>query len=1297
MDEREGTVLDGGRFRLDARVAEGGFGVVYRATDLQRSQRVAIKVLTLAGESEAQRFVREGSLLARVDHPGVVRGVAVGTTDARAPWLAMEWLEGRDLRALLDQRSAISARESIELVRSVAGALDAVHAAGIVHRDIKPGNIFLRDGDLARPVLVDFGIAACSDEPAITRPGVMIGTPSYMAPEQIMARGDLDQRADLFSLGCVWFETLAGRAPFVAEQVVAVLAKVMLSDAPSLASLGVSVSSALESVLARLLARDSASRLPSARALLSALESIDGRPSMLPPSVTGTRGALTRAELRVRSVLVASSMKSATSGTLPTLELRALNQDFARISAEAERLGVKIYRFADRSWSAVTDEEGRDARDAADALCRVALFAHGLFPALPIAVATGRARFVGENPPIGEVIDRAAVLLGASAQRARIAIDEATAALVESSLAVDRAESHALLRGVEGKVERTLLGKPTPFVGREHEFYTGMAQVSRALDERSASVALFVGEAGAGKSRLLSELKRAVIRRWPAARVVVARCNSTAQGAALSLASSIVRAMLETSSDERAIDAIDAFVRAHFAEDARAREAHRDFLAALAGVAIDDGARSPAFLAAAGDARLMSEQLARSFDAMFDACARQSGIALVIEDAHWADTASVRLIEGALSLLRDRPIVLVAAARPAVRERFTALFGGEHRVEVTLGELSRGASLALARSVLDATKITDAELDALVQRAAGNAFFLEELVRSFDEHRAIAALPDSIAAMVDARFERMDDQARRVLRAASVFGQTFWRSALRALVGAPNDERLEAPLSVLVATETIGRRASSQFDGEVEYVFRHAILGDVAYASLTDEDRALGHKLAARWLEAKRGVDPAVLAGHFERGGDLARAAPHYLLAARRALAGDDLRGCLDHCDALDRCAGEHERARGARDARALRGELALVRAEAYRWIPDHVSFERSARLAMDCFEPGSDRWCESASLHCISLGVLERSAELAETVPALVHEARTSTADKRLLLFARLAIHLSASGERSLARLPMAELERALGAGTPADSNILGHCAAARAAWAYFEGDPQAYATHVARSIEAFDAAANRRGALAQRSNLGFALMDLGDLDAAERSLRDTIERARGLSNKQVEGFCLHNLGLVLAWRGAIDEGERVEREAIEIFERSGFLRFIGASKLYLADIALSDGRAEQAVAIAREAVSVLEPVPSLRTQARSTLARALAECARATEALSIAREAVSECDEHMSADASAVWTWRNLAECFSRAGASDEAEAARRAAKKALSARAAKIVEPSARRRFVESVPDHRVVDDW
>lgn len=201
-------------------------GMVFQARDLASGERVAVKVLLHDSPLAAARFARETRILAEFSHPGIVRHIDHGITSSGQHYLVMEWLEGEDLRARL-KRGGLTLAESIELATQVASALAAAHARGVVHRDLKPSNLFLVGDRIDQVKLIDFGLARFDEATIMTQEGALMGTPSYMAPEQARGAIELDGRVDVFALGCVLFECLTGERAFSGQQVMATLAKIL--------------------------------------------------------------------------------------------------------------------------------------------------------------------------------------------------------------------------------------------------------------------------------------------------------------------------------------------------------------------------------------------------------------------------------------------------------------------------------------------------------------------------------------------------------------------------------------------------------------------------------------------------------------------------------------------------------------------------------------------------------------------------------------------------------------------------------------------------------------------------------------------------------------------------------------------------------------------------------------------------------------------------------------------------------------------------------------------------------------
>jgi eukaryotic-like serine/threonine-protein kinase len=234
-----GTTL-AGRYHLRQRLAAGGMGAVYAADDAHGG-RVAVKLLhpELARDPAIyRRFRREGAILTALDHPAVVRVLDVGR-DGDLLFTVMELLEGETLHARMHRCAPMAPSELAPLVTELCGALAELHQRGIVHGDLKPANIFLPDevGSAARVKLVDFGLSKVHGLERLTRTGEVLGTPAYMAPELLTGEGAIDLRIDIYALGVILFEALAGRLPFDERNPGRLLFRIVAGDAPNLAEL----------------------------------------------------------------------------------------------------------------------------------------------------------------------------------------------------------------------------------------------------------------------------------------------------------------------------------------------------------------------------------------------------------------------------------------------------------------------------------------------------------------------------------------------------------------------------------------------------------------------------------------------------------------------------------------------------------------------------------------------------------------------------------------------------------------------------------------------------------------------------------------------------------------------------------------------------------------------------------------------------------------------------------------------------------------------------------------------------
>ncbi|MEZ4402227.1 MAG: protein kinase [Kofleriaceae bacterium] len=283
-----------GSYRITAKLAEGGMGAVYRAEHQLLGKSAAVKVLLpelSTNRDIVNRFFTEARAATSIRHAGIVEVFDFGYMPNGLAYIVMELLEGEPMSRVLAARGHLTEQEALVCTRGIASALAAAHAQGIVHRDLKPDNIFLvRDADMVggiRTKILDFGIAKVSEAQRAggasskTRTGAVLGTPTYMSPEQCRGTGEVDQRSDLYSLGCILYEMLVGRPPFASEGIGEVLGMHLYMPPTPPSEIGVPVSAAVEALVLQLLQKKPEDRIQSATELARLL----GHTSM--PSMTG--------------------------------------------------------------------------------------------------------------------------------------------------------------------------------------------------------------------------------------------------------------------------------------------------------------------------------------------------------------------------------------------------------------------------------------------------------------------------------------------------------------------------------------------------------------------------------------------------------------------------------------------------------------------------------------------------------------------------------------------------------------------------------------------------------------------------------------------------------------------------------------------------------------------------------------------------------------------------------------------------------------------------------------------------
>jgi serine/threonine protein kinase/tetratricopeptide (TPR) repeat protein len=1280
------------RFLLERIAGSGGMGEVFRARDLQRNEIVAVKLIKAGAVESAgtarDRFEREALALATLHQEGVVRYLGHGVIPSGDYWLAMEWLEGETLSEVLKRRTP-SLAEGVALGVAVASALASVHARGFVHRDVKPTNVFLRNGDLARPVLIDFGVVRDdSVARALTSTGAIVGTAGYMAPEQARGVRDVTARADLFALGCVLFKCFTGRPPFLGDDMLSVLLKLLAEDPPMLRELQPEAPPELEALLARMLAKEPSRRPTSTEAavLLAAIRL--GAPALvarsIDPPTPHVGREITGIERRVVCLVLA---RGASNEQVTTVLARSVSDSSPppdledNFSAVARRYHGQVDALSDRSLL-VTFSSAGAATDLVARAVRCALSLREQRPLSPVIVVTGRSVIAG-RVPVGDLIDRASAL-ALSAAPGRVRVDDATAGLVGARFElVERDGAFDLVGDFDTlAVSRTLLGRPVPCVGREPELATLDGAFTRSIEEPCAVAVLVTAPPGIGKSRLRDEAIRRIRARVERPIVWVGQGDPMSAGSPFSLLGQALRRVIGVGDGDPSSvkqERLKAWTHA-LGVDEPARAAA--FLGEIVGAPFPDDAH-PHFAGARREPQRMFDQILRTFVEVVRAASRSGAVVLVLEDLHWGDLPTVRLVDGLLAQLTDTPLFVLALARPEVSEQFPNLWAERSMSHVRLMPLSRKASERLVRHALGEAA-TDEAVRHLVDRASGHAFYLEELVRAVAAGKG-ETLPETVLAMVQARLEDLRPEPRRVLRAASVFGPSFWRSGVQTLLG---KEPVGAHLDELVAAELVTPRHASRYAEEQELVFRHALLREAAYAMLTDADRVLGHALAARWLEQVGETDALRLAEHWERGERLNAAALWYQRAAAQAHDTIDLDSAFDRAGRAIKLFGD------APEHRARVGDLYVLQSSISRHRGASAESVRTGKEALARLLRGSSAWCVAMTEVVIGsarLGDNDYAVELVSTLLAMPDAEGDSRVDaaRRAMAFARAVPPMLYIDRLDLAD-PMLERAEAM-ANASGELAALAELTRVQGLRAHVTGDTGLHLSIVKKVRAYYEEMGDVRGATAYQVMTGYVTAELGGFEQAVTMLRDAIVATKRIGLRNWHTYAIENLGLVLAFLGQMEEARALEEASVLEFEAQGDRRGVAGARIYLATVLRMSGDYEAAVDVAN---TVLEepttPVP-FRALTYGVLSRVRLAQGRFEAALAASEEGMRVLSGLSTIEEGEPGLRLAHADALYHAGHIEEARAFILDARDRLIERASKIADQALREGFLHRVLDH------
>ncbi|MBI2893396.1 MAG: protein kinase [Deltaproteobacteria bacterium] len=1212
-----------GGYHLGAELGKGGMGIVYRAVPADGGSPVALKVLpaALCDDYSRARFSREAARASAIRHPNVVRVLDFGETAERGLFLAMELLDGEDLETRLFDGPL----EPVEIVRigcAAAAGLHAVHEAGLVHRDVKPGNVFLcRNGEVK---VLDFGLAVAlpsMGETRMTKEQRVVGTPGYMSIEQARGTRDEDARTDVWGLGATLYHAAVGQPPFRGGSTLAQLVRVV-TDEPD--PIPPTVPRWLSTVLMRCLQKEKGARWQSMTELAGALvrgfeQTSRATPVPFPRPELVTLGD----EVRIVSVLFAENVADAAAFSVAVRAERGVASPLLGERA----VGV----FGGQAWQG----------DEAERAVRAGLAVRAAGMASRIGVATGRAVRARAGDVTGEVVLVAQTVasaegLGADGETRKRIVGGFT---VEGGRVLSRREGARVI-GVRGPG-----GADVPLYDRGPEIADLRATLRKVVERSQAAGVLLTGPPGIGKSRLRHAFELALEAMPEAILVLEARGEAHRKLKGWHAVANGLRLRAELPEGTP-----PEVVQDRLLSICPTRE-NAEFIGEILGAQFPD---SPHLETARSDPGIMRNQVVIALGDLFEDLTVNRPVVLILEDAHWADRPSIETIAILHRRLERRRILFLAVGRsdlPAPLEDF-------RRIE--LGGLSREATEELVRSILGSgDPLVSSQVDLIHDRSGGNPHFAQELAMALREGQT--DLPASVEAVIQARLDALPRAGKDLLRRASVLGRRFWAEALLAM----GETDPGAILARLAHRDLVAVADQPRLSGMTEWRFRHGLVQEVAYESLTEVQRVDLHLVAGQWL-AERPDAPAVeIARHFEVAARPEAAGQYWRRAAIDAVRQGDAPLALEaSARALAGAAG--------RDAFHLRELRAGILHFAGRRADEEPELEALAALAETDAQKAAVSW-RQARLHRLRGRYVEAARCVAEglrlapeSVPLLVEDALTRA-------------HSGSPAEGIVAARGAAHAARVAG-----DSMGLGRAQWALAVCHGVLGDIGSALPLFQEALSLFEDAGDPLARSILGTNLAYCDYLLGRYDEAVRALDETRVLCRASGLRAAEGYALQNLGLALARSGRPEAGLEAEGSAHAIAKEVDEPRLELGCLNYRAAILLEAGQPAAALAALEEALARPERGRGPQALETGTLSVvALVALGLREEARAEARRVIALRDE--------IGGFEGFESDLFLAAHAAGLDGALSRGLELLHEKAAKISDPELRRSFLERVPAH------
>lgn len=948
-------------YKIIEKIGEGGMGIVYKAEDTKLKRTVALKFLpkTLTRNEEArERFKLEAQAAAKLNNPNIVTIHEIDDYDGNI-YIAMEYVEGETLRDKLppimdmidtpmddfdayktqkltppslaqSHPSPLGLKQIVDIAIQVCSGLKAAHELGIVHRDIKPQNLIINKEGIVK--ILDFGVAKLTRGTNVTKEFATLGTVHYMSPDQLTGK-EIDQRTDIWSLGIVLYEMLTAQLPFKQDSMQAIMYAIVNENPLPPSELSDDVSRELERIILKCLRKDRDERYQSVDPLFNDLQKVlkalhkDSQEMRLKK-----KGIKKETERRQASVI--SAEVYGYNQMLEKLDAEEaasnMNVCFEIFAAIVAKYGGKIDKIMENSLTALfgvpaaIEEAPKQAVNAAiemrNCLYRFNKESNLKIPLdIRIGVNSGMviAGAIGTDDKkdytvMGDTITLASQLKDL-ANKGQVYIGQLTYKSTSNYFEYKRLKPITVkgqptpipvfeLLSTKEKIYRP---KFTPeqmihseMVGRDKELDKLELFVMKVINGEGAIVSV-TGEAGIGKSRLIAELKSKDIMK----RVTLLEGRALSIGKNLSY-HPIINAfknwadITEEDSESEAISQLENAVRKVF--PGGAAEVF-PFVATMMGMKLNGQyAERIKDIEVDGMAKLILKNMRDLMSKM----AENRPVVFIIEDCQWADMSSIELFESLFRLAEKQRILFIVVLRPGYHETGERLLETiDERYEsffkkIELKPLEENGCETLIRNLVKISTLPPEIRTAILSRAEGNPFFIEEVIRSFIDEGVLenkdgkfkvtkkvdsVVIPGTIHEVLMARIDRLDEETKTLLKEASVIGRYFFYKVLVEVAEQTAD--IDDQIEYLKSIQLVGERTRME---EIEYHFKDALVHEVAYESILQKKRKDLHLKVANAIEKvfsqRLHEFYGMLALHFNRGENLEKAEEYLIKAGEEAL-----------------------------------------------------------------------------------------------------------------------------------------------------------------------------------------------------------------------------------------------------------------------------------------------------------------------------------------------------------------------------------------------------------------------------